>query len=365
MLGAITAAGVSDSSDDCPWPETAVGAAVEVRFHLMSDHRPVALDAGLQPYDGGVSRRTGDKLFAIFHDHFHRSAGAQGEQVTDRLVYGSAFAAEIAANHHRVHANFFLGNVQSRRHAFFQALRRLVGRPHLYAILIVDPNQTAVGFEKCLMNTGNRERILNDHIGLRESFGDVPAGENIVNKGIRGPCQRLGESRVAVHVRMNNRGAFLQSRNGIKDRRELLVIDLKELKRLFSLLQSIRSHRRDAFTDETNAILRQHGNVTVAPSVENAAHVGSREDRADAGSFFGARCIDPGDTRMRIWTPQGLGPQSPRQQNIGGVARVTRDFSSIVNPWYRLADNLIAHDGASCAFAVSSRVWKDRSLGHG
>src|SRR5207237_9892802 len=105
---------------------------------------------------------------------------------------------------------------------------------------------------------------------------------------------------------------------------------------------------RYGFTAEAHATLGQHGKVPVAPSVENTAHVGSREDRADAGSFFGARCIDPDDTRMRIWTPQGLGPQSPRQQNIGGVARVTRDFSSIVNPWYRLADNLIAHDGASC-----------------
>src|SRR5438093_1040842 len=176
MLGAITAAGVSDAADDCPWPETAVGAAVEVRFHLMSDHRSVALDASLQPYDSGVSQRTGDKLLAIFHDHFHHSTGAQGEQVTDQLVYKSAFATEVAANRHRIHANFFLRNVQSRRHAFFQTLRRLIERPHLYAILIVDPNQTAMGFEKCLMNPGNRERILHDHIKLRESFDDVSTG---------------------------------------------------------------------------------------------------------------------------------------------------------------------------------------------
>ncbi len=91
------------------------------------------------------------------------------EQITDRLVDGRAFAAEVAADGHRIDADFFLGNAEGLRHAFFQAVRHFVGRPHLHPILIVDPHQTTVRFEKRLMHAGNGKSIFDDQIGLRES----------------------------------------------------------------------------------------------------------------------------------------------------------------------------------------------------
>ena len=81
-------------------------------------------------------------------------------------------------------------------------------------------------------------------------------------KAFEGRSKRLGQSRIAVHIRMNNGSAFLQGRNRIEDCRKLLVINVNELKRLFGLFKCIRRHRRYALTHEPDTILRQHAEMS-------------------------------------------------------------------------------------------------------
>ena len=145
MGGAIAAARMSDAANHRAGTKTAVGAGIEKCFHLVGDDGAVALDAGFQPHHAGVARRAGDELFAIFHHHLHRPAAAQGEQIANRLVDGRSFAAEIAADGHWIDANFFLGKIEGRRHALLQTLRHFARRPHLDALLLVDPDQATMG----------------------------------------------------------------------------------------------------------------------------------------------------------------------------------------------------------------------------
>ena len=46
VRGAIAAAGVSNTSHDRPWSESAVGAAVQIGVHLMGNDRPIPFDTG-------------------------------------------------------------------------------------------------------------------------------------------------------------------------------------------------------------------------------------------------------------------------------------------------------------------------------
>ena len=132
-----------------------------------------------------MPRRAGNKLFPVLHHHLNRAAAAQGEQIADRFVYGSTFATEVAADGHRINSDSLSGNPEGGGHAFFQSVRHLVGRPHLHSILIVDPNETTVRLQKCLMNARHCEGVFNDQIGSSESLGDVAASPNIANKSVR------------------------------------------------------------------------------------------------------------------------------------------------------------------------------------
>src|SRR5262245_10890100 len=120
-----------------------------------------------------MPRRAGDKLLSILHDHFNRATAAQCEQIADRFVYGSPFAAEVAADSHWVDPNRLRRNPKSSGHTFFQSVRHLVGRPHLHPILVVDPDETTVRLQKCLMDARDCEYVFSDHIRTSESLGDV------------------------------------------------------------------------------------------------------------------------------------------------------------------------------------------------
>jgi hypothetical protein len=114
----------------------------------VGDDRAVTFDAGFQLHNHRMPRRAGKKLFAILHHHLDWPATADSEQVTNRLIDRRALAAEVAANRHRVDADLFLGDAESLRHAFFQAMRHLIGRPHLHAFALVDPHQTTMRLEE-------------------------------------------------------------------------------------------------------------------------------------------------------------------------------------------------------------------------
>src|SRR6476661_2435086 len=118
---------------------------------------------------------------------------------------------------------------------------------------------------------------------------------------------------------MNNGSAFLQGCNRIEDSRQLLIINLNELKRLLGLFKCIRRHRRHALTHESDAVLSQHADVTIAPPIEYSAGVGPREHDAHTGRFLRTESIDPRNARVRIRTAERLPPESSRQQHIGSV----------------------------------------------
>src|SRR5262245_5558243 len=113
---------------------------------------------------------------------------------------------------------------------------------------------------------------------------------------------------VAVHIRVDNGSTFLQSRNRIEDGRKLLVMDINQFERRFGLFQCITRHRRYALTHEPDTILRQYGDVAVAPPIEDSTRVGPGEHGAHAGRFLRAGSIDACNARMSIGAAESLRP---------------------------------------------------------
>ncbi len=309
MLGAVTAAGMGDAVDDRARSKAAISAGVEIGIHLMGNNGAIALDAGLQFHHRRVARRPGKKFFAVFHDHLHRPLRPRGEQIAYRLVDGRALAAEVAADGHGIDTNSVFGNAEGLRHAFLQAVRHLVGRPHLHPLALIDPHHTAMRLQKRLVHSWNSERVFDNQIGLGEADTDIAAGEYVMNESIGRLFQGLGQAFITRHVGMNDRCAFLQSRNRIENRRQLLVFDLNQLQSILGLFERIRRHGGDALAQEAHPILGQNGDVAVAPAVKNPARVLTREHGAHARRLFRARSIDPQDASMRKGAAQRLRPK--------------------------------------------------------
>ncbi len=108
-------------------------------------------------------------------------------------------------------------------------MRHLVGRPHLHALAIVDPHQTAVRLDERLMHARHGEAVLDHQLGFCKPDIDIAAGEHVMDEAIGRLLQWLGKSFIAADVRVNDRRAFLQSRYRIEDRRQLFVVDLNEI----------------------------------------------------------------------------------------------------------------------------------------
>ena len=86
MLGAVTAARVSDPADDGAGSKSTVRAGVEISVHLVGDDRAVTFDAGFQLHDHRMPRRAGKKLFAILHHHLDRPADC-GQRANNKSAH--------------------------------------------------------------------------------------------------------------------------------------------------------------------------------------------------------------------------------------------------------------------------------------
>src|SRR6185436_11683187 len=92
-------------------------------------------------------------------------------------------------------------------------------------------------------------------------------------------------------------------------------------------------------------LLRQHGNVAIAPAVKDAAHVVAREHGAHPRRLFRARDVDAFDARMGMGTAQRLAPKRAGQEHIRSVARLAGNFARVIRARRRMADELITHVG--------------------
>src|SRR5262245_9932573 len=363
MLRFVAAARVGDAADYGARSKSAVGPGVEIGIHLMRGDGAVTLDAGFQSHDRRVARRAGKKFLAVLHYHFDGSSRAHSQQIANRLVDGRAFAAEVAADGDGIDTNLVFRNAEGLRHAFLQAVRHLVGRPHLHPIAVVDPHQTTVRLEKRLVHARNRKSILNDHIRLGETLLDITASEDIMSKTIGRLLQRFGQSFVFGDIGMNDRRAFLQRRFRIEHGGKLLVIDLDKFQGILGLLDGLRRHSGNALAQKARAVLSEHRNVAIAPAVKNAAHVVAGQHGAHAGRFLSARNIDALNARMRVRAAQRLRPQSARQQHIGSVTRLAGDFAGVIDARNRLTDELVAHQRPSSKTRVME-YWSTGVLLH-
>src|SRR6476659_1825581 len=352
MLRAVAAARVRDAADDSSWPESAIGTGVEKGVHLMRDNSTIAFDASFQPQHRRMPRRAGDELFAVFHDHFHRPAGTKRKQIANWLVNGSALAAEVAADRHGMDAHSLRSDLEGIAHALFQSLRRFVWRPHLHALLFVDPNQAAMRLQKCLVYTRHRKSILDNQISSGKTGIDIPAVKHVVSKTIGWMIERLRKSFISGDVWMNDRRAFLQRHLRIEYRRKFFVMHVDQLESALGLLERVRRDRGDALAHKPRALLSQNGNIPIAPAVKNARIVFAGQHGAYTLSFFGSRRVNADNPSVRVRTAQGLRPQSSGQQHICRVTRLTRHFARIVGPRYRLSDYMIIHVGLFASWST-------------
>ena len=113
---------------------------------------------------------------------------------------------------------------------------------------------------------------------------------------------------------------------------------------MLRLFWGVRRDCSDALPQEARALLRQNGNVAIAPAVKNARNVFAGQHGAYTLSFFGSRCIDVDNPRVRVRTAQGLRPQSSGQQHICRVTRLAGDLPLIVDSRDWLTNYLIGHE---------------------
>jgi len=135
-----------------------------------------------------------------------------------------------------------------------------------------------------------------------------------------GAGQRLygANALVRLHVLVKQRRAFPGCGDGIEYRREFLILDLYEVKRVLGDALLHRRHRRHGFSDVANPVAGHKGHISdrfPAQSLQIlTGHRGSH-----AGQFQCLPYVHRKDAGMRVRAPQHLRMKQTRKPEVGRV----------------------------------------------
>src|SRR5262249_25273781 len=151
---------------------------------------------------------------------------------------------------------------------------------------------------------------------------------------------------VAGDVIVQLRGAFHDSELLIHDRRKRLVSDVNKIYRVVCGLSRIRDDKRDAFTDETDALDRHDRSIRDARSRDYpvwpnrpqlSGEVGPSKRRSDAGRASRCRKIHPVDGGVCMTGTQNGYVQHSWQFDVVDVAPLSCEEPEVLTSAERLA----------------------------
>ncbi len=186
-----------------------------------------------------------------------------------------------------------------------------------------------MGFNERLMHTGNRKSVFDNDFGLPKPFFNITPFVKIMNIGIGRRFQSPGQTGIVVNVGVENRGIVFQSLNRIQNCRELFVFHLNKVQGLLGCLAVFRRHRRHPLASESDSILSENREVSVAAPVKNPAHVTARDDGPHPWSRLCPGGVDADNPGVGVRAAQDLGPERPGKHRVNGILFFTGHFRNL------------------------------------
>ena len=191
------------------------------------------------------------------------------------------------------------------------------------------------------------ELALDDHLGLRESRGDVAAAVLQAFGHVGGPLRlRLDPYRILAFVQQ--RGARLHRLDHVDHMRQHLVFDLDQRQRRLRHRFGGRRHRRHRMAVVEHLLARHHVARDVAEIDHQFAHrrhfirhfgeIVARHHRLDPGQRQRGRNVDGLDARVSVRAAQYLADQLSGQVVVGAEARAAGHLVDTVGPQRPRAD---------------------------
>src|SRR5215468_12466501 len=177
-----------------------------------------------------------------------------------------------------------------------------------------------MGFDVALMYRGHSEGVLEDALGLSKTRGKVTVTVEDLRDHIRDGGKKLHLRSVQKGFRNRRMGVgggllmepwrlLVHGCERIEDRRQLLVLNVKQCECLFSDVRRLGSHGHDFFPDETHPVAGEDWHIEQEAAEPHLWQVGASQHGVHARQLPGGRDIDGEDTRVWDRTAQTLPPQ--------------------------------------------------------
>src|SRR4029453_8245061 len=121
--------------------KAAIGTAVEHHPDLMRYDGTVAFHPGFELDNSRVAGIASRQLLDVVHDHPHRAASMQRQEVCQRDVHRRALAPVVTTNGDRIQADTLFGEPQRDRELLLDLVWPLARGPDLYPPLVVEPDE--------------------------------------------------------------------------------------------------------------------------------------------------------------------------------------------------------------------------------
>ena len=268
-----------------PRPAVGVGAGVGPAVELLRDERPVARRTDPHAHNCGVAPERDELLGAVEHrlDGPPRLARQAGD---DRLEARERLGAERPAHRRRQHADPLRFDTEDAGQVVAQVEGGLGARGELEPAIGRPLRERGVRLHRRVLGPGGAERLLDDHVGIREGALGITVEEPEAVADVR-PGQwphtdRHGVAGRAAALRMEERRPLGNGRERVEDGGQLRVAHAERARGGARSSRRRRRHRRDDVAHEARRV-REHVLVLQLAAVASEVHGVLRKQRHRAG----------------------------------------------------------------------------------
>ena len=223
-----------------PRRERCVGTGVGDELGLERGERAVARGAGAIAHDVGVALAVADERF-LAGEHELNGPPRLPDQEAQQTLDGDVFlAAEAATDVRALEPDARVRKLEHLCHVA-EVLEHLGAHAQGQHALGVDPADPGLGLEVDVVDERSAIGLLDDHVGSREAFGDVTR------------AQMPAAKHVAAFV--DHRRVGSERRERVVDSRELLVLDLDEVRGLSRDFRRVGGDGRHRLALEAHAVV--------------------------------------------------------------------------------------------------------------